>query len=293
MGLGKVGDARRVFYSLRLGSGAPAAGVALVDMAVTIDDPTATATSSPAPVEIGGGRYYFDIPGAFSTANGAGTYGGNVVVASVAPRVVDVVPFEVDFFVNDVDDIAADHTAILARLPATLIGGLMRSHVQALDAGVIDAAAIATDAIDADALAADAVTEIQTSILSDATPFPGANIDATISSRSDFDETTDPVELLDAGGAAGTSAAELVVDIEAALSASHGVGSWVGIASSLTPEQDDRLRLVWKVLGLDPLQPTTHVTATVAIDGSITTPDSEVDITVDQLTALSASFTNA
>jgi hypothetical protein len=53
----------------------------------------------------------------------------------------------------------------------------------------------------------------QAEILSDATPFPGANIDATISSRSDFDETADPVELLDSGGAAGTSAAELVDDV--------------------------------------------------------------------------------
>ncbi len=38
------------------------------------------------------------------------------------------------------------------------------------------------------------------------------NVDATISSRSDFDETTDPVEILDTGGAAGTSASELVDD---------------------------------------------------------------------------------
>lgn len=38
------------------------------------------------------------------------------------------------------------------------------------------------------------------------------NVDATISSRSDFDEATDPVEILDTGGAAGTSASELVDD---------------------------------------------------------------------------------
>ncbi len=68
---------------------------------------------------------------------------------------------------------------------------------------------------------------IRDAILSDATPFPGANIDATISSRSTFNEVTDPVELLDAGGAAGTSAAELVADIGADLSATHGAGSWL------------------------------------------------------------------
>lgn len=75
----------------------------------------------------------------------------------------------------------------------------------------------------------------QADILSDATPFAGANIDATISSRSDFDETTDPVELLDAGGAAGTSAAELVLDVDAELTTQHGGGSWQG--SSLTSQQ--------------------------------------------------------
>lgn len=75
----------------------------------------------------------------------------------------------------------------------------------------------------------------QAEILSDATPFPGGNIDAAISSRSDFDEATDPVELLDSGGAAGTSAAELVADIDAELTTQHGAGSWQG--SSLTSQQ--------------------------------------------------------
>lgn len=90
----------------------------------------------------------------------------------------------------------------------------------------------------------------QADILSDATPFQGAdvaailadtsvmqplvstNLDATVSSRSDFDESTDPVELLDSGGAAGTSAAELVVDVEANLSGAHGVGQWDGVATA-------------------------------------------------------------
>lgn len=51
------------------------------------------------------------------------------------------------------------------------------------------------------------------------------NLDAAISSRSDFDEATDPVELLDTGGAAGTSAEELVDDImdEVLTGATHNV----------------------------------------------------------------------
>lgn len=53
-----------------------------------------------------------------------------------------------------------------------------------LIANAVDATSVATDAIDADALATDAVNEIRDSILSDSTPFAGANIDTTISSRS-------------------------------------------------------------------------------------------------------------
>lgn len=67
----------------------------------------------------------------------------------------------------------------------------------------------------------------QAEILNDATPFAGGNIDASISSRSDFDETTDPVELLDGGGGAGTSAAELVDDVwDEAIAGHVGVGSF-------------------------------------------------------------------
>lgn len=51
-------------------------------------------------------------------------------------------------------------------------------------ANAITSAKIATDAIGSAQLAASAVTEIQSAILSDATPFPGADIDATISSRA-------------------------------------------------------------------------------------------------------------
>lgn len=69
--------------------------------------------------------------------------------------------------------LAAAVADIQSRLPATLNGGRMRSHVEDVD----------TDAIDADALATDVVNEIRDSILSDATPFAGANVDAAISSR--------------------------------------------------------------------------------------------------------------
>jgi hypothetical protein len=95
-------------------------------------------------------------------------------------------------------------TSISGRIPVVLVGGRMDSSIGAVQtgaitaagfaAGAIDAAAIATDAITAAKIAADAigaselaasaVAEIQAAVLSDATPFPGANIDATISSRA-------------------------------------------------------------------------------------------------------------
>lgn len=93
--------------------------------------------------------------------------------------------------INDNDSLAADIATVQAdtddiqtRLPAALVSGRMDSDVGAMQAGVVDATAIATDAVNADALAADAVTEIQAAILSDATPFAGADIDAAITSRA-------------------------------------------------------------------------------------------------------------
>lgn len=52
-------------------------------------------------------------------------------------------------------------TAVLARVPAALVGGRIDASIGAIVANAITAAAIATDAIDADAIAANAVTEIQ------------------------------------------------------------------------------------------------------------------------------------
>jgi hypothetical protein len=51
-------------------------------------------------------------------------------------------------------------------------------------AGAIDASALAADAIGASELATSAVTEIRDAILSDSTPFAGANIDAAVSTRA-------------------------------------------------------------------------------------------------------------
>lgn len=68
----------------------------------------------------------------------------------------------------------------------TLVAGTdqMPSQVEGMD----------TDVLTAAALAAGAAQEIRDTILSDSTPFAGANIDAAISSRSTFDPTSDQVD---------------------------------------------------------------------------------------------------
>lgn len=75
---------------------------------------------------------------------------------------------------TDVAGVQADTDNIQTRLPAALVGGRMDSNVGSLDTDVITSISLATSAIN----------EIRDGILSDSTPFAGANVDATISSRA-------------------------------------------------------------------------------------------------------------
>lgn len=65
-----------------------------------------------------------------------------------------------------------------------LVSGRVDASVGAMAADTITASAIAADAITSAELAASAVNEIRDAILSDSTPFAGANIDAAISTRA-------------------------------------------------------------------------------------------------------------
>lgn len=78
----------------------------------------------------------------------------------------------------------ADLKEWLGVAPNALQTGRVDSYVGAMAADVITAASIALDAIGSSELATTAVNEIRDAILSDSTPFAGANIDAAISSRS-------------------------------------------------------------------------------------------------------------
>jgi len=150
------------------------------------------------------------------------------------------VPFhgeiKIDQWVKDLFDEHDDTQSDIAAL-----NDLSQADVQAAMTSQGYTAARAPNLDNLDAAVSSRAT--QADILSDATPFAGANIDATISSRSDFDETTDPVELLDSGGGAGTSAAELVADVESQLSGTHGVGSWEGDSGLTAQEVRDAMKL--------------------------------------------------
>lgn len=109
---GKVNEAYRFWYTLKLTSGAPATSVAGVDQTVTIRNPSNTATmAAPTIVEFGGGLYYFDISATFTNTNGVGQYGGTIEVNSSSPVLVDMIPANVEFFIQDIDDSALDTTA--------------------------------------------------------------------------------------------------------------------------------------------------------------------------------------
>ena len=201
MSLGKVGTTRRTWFGVRTGSGAPRTGLTGANMTITVRNPGNTASDNPAPTEVGGGLYFFDIPGAFTTTHGVGVYGW-VVEITTAP--FDLLVDQIDYYVNDFDDLNTTTPPTAAAVSTAVWSEALPGAFGAGEAG--ERLATTDDTV-------------------------GANLDATVSSRSTFDETTDPVEILDAGGAAGTSAAELVADIDVDLTANHGAGAWTTGAS--------------------------------------------------------------
>lgn len=157
--IGKVNVAFRYFFSVRLGTGLPATGVAPGDFTVTVRNPQNTATmAAPTVVEVGGGLYYFDISATFSNTHGAGQYGVTIAVDSTTPRVRDTGGQTVDFYAQDIDDLA---------VPG-------------------DAMDLVADAVDASAVATSGAQEIRDEILDDATRFSGADIGATLADTNEM-----------------------------------------------------------------------------------------------------------
>lgn len=190
-----------------------------------------------------------DIEANLATNHGSGQWDGIDSDWTVAEReqiryrlAMDGIQTDPTTGAGTLEDILADTDAVDARLPADPADESLQqaSHVQTqVDITTLNNLA-------------------QSDILSDATPFPGSNIDVAVSTRSDFNEANDPVELLDTGGVAGTSAAELVTDIEADLATNHGSGQWDGAGSDWTTIERGQIRF------------------RLAIDGSQTDPTTGV-----------------
>jgi len=130
----------------------------------------------------------------------------------------------------DIASIDNGTSDLQSRLPATLNSGRIRAHVEIMDTDVIGASQIAAGSIGAseapllanlDATVSSRATQAQ--ILSDATPFQGARIDASVASRA---VPGDSMALTTNERAA----------IDSALAVTHGVGSWVGLDSDATAD---------------------------------------------------------
>lgn len=109
---GKVGDAYRVWFPVRNGDGTPRTGLVGGNFAVEVKAPNDSTggISTPSVVESihGDGQYYFDVPGAFTTTNGAGQYGWTARV-TLAP--VDIIGDTIDFRDQSVDDFVDTYQA--------------------------------------------------------------------------------------------------------------------------------------------------------------------------------------
>lgn len=129
--LGQVGVAKRVSFFVATGLGAPRTGLVGGDMVIRITNPTKGTTTTAAPTEVGNGEYYFDIPAAFSTTHGAGSYSYSVEITT-AP-----LSFQgdlVEFFVGGIDSTAVWSEAVPGAFAAGSAGFIL---------GNLSAAAIA------------------------------------------------------------------------------------------------------------------------------------------------------
>lgn len=155
-------------------NGAPATGLSPTIRIRRVDTQTLVVTDAAA-TEIGEGAYFYDFTTFDPTLNYTFRFDGGVSLGNADRYTYGT--FEVP--IDDDDSVRLDAS------------GLQDSSITAskFAAGAIDAAAIATDAIGSAELATSAVNEIRDAILSDSTPFAGANIDAAISSVSGADST--------------------------------------------------------------------------------------------------------
>ncbi len=140
---GKVGVAKRIWFTAVRDNGVPRSGLAAADFTIVVRNPTNTTTmAAPTVTEVGTTAvYFFDVDAAFSTAHAAGTYGVKIAIdtfaGSGAPQARRVISGSIKFTVSDLDDLAKPG----------------------------DAMDLVADAVDATAVAASAVAEIEANTL--------------------------------------------------------------------------------------------------------------------------------
>ncbi len=199
----KQTDGFRVWFAVKKPAGNLRTGIPAGEFMATVVNPSDSASLTPAVAESATkpGLYSLFVTPAFLTAHGNGEYGVVVEVLATAPVLKDVIGDVLMVTSQDLDTLAtaaqatsiqADTDDIQARLPASLVGGRMRSHVEAMDADVIGAAQIAAGAITA----------------SEAPAL--ANLDATVSSRA---VPGDAMDLIPGSVDAAALAADAVAEI--------------------------------------------------------------------------------
>lgn len=312
--IARAADGIRVWFIVQNADGSLRTGLGAGDFTVTIirDDDAATNSPSVSQSSQLSGAYFFDVPAAFLTTNG--NQYAMVIQVTTAPLDALMAPLFVtrelwDQLAGATFDTATDSLeAIRDQGDAAWITATGFSTHSAADVDTILSASHGGGSWLTSGLTAGAVSA---AVWSEPLPglFPAGSAGFIVGTNLDIVVSTIP-GLVDAalsgshGAGSWATATGFAVPGDAmaltpaerttllgVFDAAHGVGSWVG--AGLTTAQDDRLRLIWKVLGLDPANPTTHVSAEIATDGSITTPDSEIDITVDQVDANTATFTQA
>lgn len=308
----------RVWFIVQNADGSLRTGLGAGDFTVTIIRDDDAATNSPAVAQSSqlSGVYFFDVPTAFLTTNG--DQYAMVIQVTTTPLDAMLAPLFVTrelwdqlagaTFTEATDSLeairdrgdAAWITATGFAVPGdamTLTAGERTTLAGVIDttlSGTHGAGSWLTSSLSAAAVSAAVWAEPLPGLFAAGSAgfIVGTNLDVILSSKGAGAWDSVATGFAVPGDAMALTAAERTAVagvVDTTLTASHGAGSWVG--AGLTVTQDDRLRLIWKVLGLDPLNPTTHVSAEVATDGSITTPDSEIDIVVDQVSATVATFT--
>ena len=187
----KTADGYRGWFVVTQSNGSLRAGLVAGDFTATVINPADSTSLAPAVAQSAtkSGLYFFDVTSGFITTNGVGEYG---IVIEVDTFAGPSGPPHVRSALSEVLGVTAEDFDTLAK----------PGDAMDLVVGAVDAAAVATSG----------ANEIRDAILSDSTPFAGANIDAAVSSRSSQtsqDSLRDAIIANDLTVAVGSSTTEV------------------------------------------------------------------------------------